>query len=104
MGSQVQAPVFAAGPLGQPDIGYTPDHERYLARRKRRIATETLTKSLPPGFPERLESELVWDGNDLAGKYNWNYVLNDADVAEIKQALAHFKCQCHPSVPLNFSE
>ncbi|GJD03995.1 taurine catabolism dioxygenase TauD [Colletotrichum higginsianum] len=86
----VQAPTLP-GPPGQPDIAYTPSHDNYLARIKRRQEKEKLEKTLPEGFPQRLESKLVWDGNTLAQHYNWNYVLTDADKKEIDEALNHFK-------------
>ncbi|KAK5662267.1 hypothetical protein OQA88_8172 [Cercophora sp. LCS_1] len=79
------------GPPGQPDIGYLPDHDKYLARIKRRRETEALPKTLPPGFPSRIESDLVWDGNDLHETYDWNYRLTPLDISEIEAALAHFK-------------
>lgn len=88
----VQAPTLP-GPPGQPDIAYTPSHDNYLARIKRRQEKEKLEKTLPEGFPQRLESKLVWDGNTLAQHYNWNYVLTDADKKEIDEALNHFKCR-----------
>ncbi len=87
----VQAPS-RAGPPGQPDIGYAPDHDKYLARIKKRRETEQLDKSLPLGFPSKLASELVWDGNTLAENYDWNYVLTAADIEEIERALGLFKC------------
>ncbi|KAK1783378.1 hypothetical protein QBC45DRAFT_447768 [Copromyces sp. CBS 386.78] len=76
--SAVQVP--ASGPVGQPDIGCTPDHDKYLER-----------ESLPPGFPHRLYSDLVWDGNSLAETYDWNYRLTEEDINEIEAALRHFK-------------
>ncbi|KAK1672743.1 TfdA family taurine catabolism dioxygenase TauD [Colletotrichum godetiae] len=85
----VQAP-FHAGPPGQPDIGYAPNHDSFAARTKRRQELETLEKSLPVGFPQKLESKLVWDGNTLAEHYDWNYVLTDADKKEIDDALGYF--------------
>lgn len=93
----VQVPP-RAGPEGQPDIDYTPDHIKYLARVTRRQA-EGLDKSLPPGFPQKLHSDLVWDGNNLAEHYNWNYILTEADLDEIEAALEHFKCTVGPLVP-----
>jgi hypothetical protein len=81
-----------SGPLGQPDIDYAPDYQKYQTRRQRRLSTEKLDESLPPGFPERLESDLVWDGTDIAPRYNWVYELNDDEVQEIESALVHFKC------------
>lgn len=89
---QTQPPV-PTGPLGQPDIAYTPNFDSYQARVKRRQETEKLDKSLPQGFPQKLVSDLVWDGRDLADKYDWNYVLAEADLKEIDDALKHFKCK-----------
>ncbi|CCC09604.1 hypothetical protein SMACR_03635 [Sordaria macrospora] len=87
----VAVQIPASGPVGQPDIGYTPDHDKYLERVKRRRETEKLEKSLPPGFPQRLDSDLVWDGNTLAETYDWNYRLTEEDINEIESALRHFK-------------
>ncbi|KAF6829600.1 TfdA family Taurine catabolism dioxygenase [Colletotrichum musicola] len=86
----VQAPSLP-GPPGQPDIGYTPNHDNYLARVKRRHEQEKLENTLPEGFPQKLESQLVWDGNTLAEDYDWNYVLTEADKKEVDDALRHFK-------------
>ncbi len=79
------------GPPGQPDIDYTPDYDKYLARTKRRTETEHLKETLPPGFPLRLSSDLVWDGNDIHEKYDWNYQLTDENLGELEAALAYFK-------------
>ena len=86
------AQVLRPGPPGQPDIDYTPNLDKYFARTKRRAQTEKLEQSLPPGFPRRLESKLVWDGSDIGSKYNWTYELNEDEVKEIEAALTHFKC------------
>ncbi|KAL2015468.1 hypothetical protein VTK56DRAFT_5393 [Thermocarpiscus australiensis] len=80
-----------SGPPGQPDIGYSPDHSKYLERIKRRKETERLADTLPPGFPQQLKSDLVWDGNDLAERYDWNYHLTKEDLEEIESALRYFK-------------
>lgn len=82
-----------SAPPGQPDIGYTPDLDKYLARAKRRTTTESLSKSLPPGFPARLESDLVWDGDTVKRSYDWIYELNTAELEDIENALRHFKCK-----------
>ncbi|KAM7191607.1 hypothetical protein V8F20_009214 [Naviculisporaceae sp. PSN 640] len=90
MAASVQS-LPRTGPIGQPDIGYTPNHEKYLARAKFRRESEHLATSLPPGFPSRLDSKLVWDGNTLAEEYDWNYHLSPGDLQEIDSALQHFK-------------
>ncbi|KAF2854731.1 Clavaminate synthase-like protein [Plenodomus tracheiphilus IPT5] len=75
----------------QPDIGYTPDYDKYLARTKKRIENEKLNNTLPPGFPEKLESDLVWDNTDIASRFDWTYALTPEDLLEIESALQHFK-------------
>jgi hypothetical protein len=55
----------------QPDIHYKPDFEKYQARTKVRLQTEPLKQtSLPSGFPQQLVSDLVWEGEGLADKYD----------------------------------
>ncbi|KAF2832309.1 Clavaminate synthase-like protein [Ophiobolus disseminans] len=75
----------------QPDIGYTPDLNKYQARVKRRLATENLATTLPPNFPKALESDLVWDNTDVAARYNWTYKLSASNLEELETALQHFK-------------
>lgn len=90
MAASVQS-SFRPGPVGQPDIEYTPDYDKYLSRVKFRQENETLDKTLPPRFPSKLDSELVWDGNNLAERYDWNYKLGTKDLVEIDAALQYFK-------------
>ncbi|KAL2851868.1 hypothetical protein BJY01DRAFT_244801 [Aspergillus pseudoustus] len=84
-------PPIPVGPVGQPDIQYLPDPIKYAARTKRRVQTGDLPKTLPEGFPQKLESDLVWHGTNLAEVYNWNYHLTTEDIEEIEAALKHFK-------------
>ena len=86
------AQVMRPNPPGQPDINYTPDLTKHIARTKRRTESEKLETTLPPGFPRRLKSKLVWDGSDIGSKFSWVYELNDNEVQEIEAALVHFKC------------
>lgn len=76
----------------QPDIEYAPNIDKWRARTQRRLQTETLTKELPEGFPKKLESDLVWEGEGLKERYDWTYELNEAELEEIEAALKHFKC------------
>lgn len=82
-----------AGPPGQPNIGYTPDLDNYLARVKRRLGTESLPKSLPAGFPEQLKSDLVWTGEEVEKSYNWVQELTEDELEDIENGLLHFKCR-----------
>ncbi|GMF80405.1 unnamed protein product [Aspergillus oryzae] len=77
--------------LVQPDIQYHPDYEKYTARKARRQATEQLSKTLPDGFPQKLDSPLVWEGKDVEKRDDWIYRLNDAHREEIDAALKSFQ-------------
>ncbi|KAI1354611.1 TfdA family taurine catabolism dioxygenase TauD [Xylaria sp. FL0043] len=81
----------APTPPGQPDISYHPSYEKWQARATRRQQEGNLQKSLPKGFPQKLNGDLVWEGETVANKYNWTYVLSPEHLAEIDQAVAHFK-------------
>ncbi|KAF1846002.1 Clavaminate synthase-like protein [Cucurbitaria berberidis CBS 394.84] len=85
----------------QPDIGYTPDFDKYIARVKKNLATKSLDKSLPPGFPSKLESNLVWDNTDIASRFDWAYQLSTSDLDELEAALQHFKSLGKPLGYLN---
>jgi len=87
------AAVDIAGPPGQPDIGYTPDLDKYLARVQQRLATEKLEKTLPTGFPTKLQSDLVWDAQKIESSYNWTYELNAEELEDIENGLKHFQCK-----------
>lgn len=91
------AQVIRPGPPGQPGIDYTPNLDNYLSRVARRKETEELENELPAGFPKQLQSDLVWDGKDIAEKYDFTYELNASQLEEIEAALEHFKCS-----PLTF--
>lgn len=77
----------------QPDIAYAPDFTKYQARTKKRLASEKLhEQSLPAGFPTKLEGDFVWDGDSVKEAYEWVHKLTDIEIAEIEDALKHFKC------------
>ncbi len=75
----------------QPNIAYQPDLESYQNRTKERLATESLSKELPDGFPAELRSPLVWKGSDFGERQDFVTVLAADDLEEIKEALRHFK-------------
>ena len=81
----------ARPPKGQPDIHYPPDYNKWQARAARRVAEGNLPTMVPEGFPEQLSGDVVWTGATLAETYDWTYVLSEEQLAEIEQALAHFK-------------
>ena len=75
----------------QPDIEYAPIRQKWLDRIERRLNTEKLSTEMPKGFPKRLDSDLVWDGQKLPATYDWTYQLSSEDLEEIKQAVAYFR-------------
>lgn len=83
----------ARAPPGQPDIAYAPDRRKWEARTARRLAEGNLRTTLPQGFPQQLQGDLVWDGANLAESYDWTYVLNTEQLSEIDAAVKHFKCE-----------
>ncbi|KAL1612590.1 hypothetical protein SLS60_000819 [Paraconiothyrium brasiliense] len=87
--------------LGQPDIDYAPNYEKWQARAARRLAAGGLETKVPNGFPEKMEGKLVWDGKTLAGAYDWTYVLKDEQLAEIDEAVAYFQALDLPLSHIN---
>ena len=75
----------------QPDIAYQPDFAKYNARTKWRLEIEKPSRDLPPGFPKKLSSPLVWRGSELTNEEDWTLILVEKDLAEINSAVAHFK-------------
>ncbi|MCJ1459017.1 hypothetical protein MMC28_009394 [Mycoblastus sanguinarius] len=81
----------------QPDISYAPNPEKYALRTQHRVETEKLhLTGLPIGFPRKLVSTLVWEGQDLAREYNSVYALSKQQVAEVESALGLFKSLKRP--------
>ncbi len=58
----------------QPDIEYHPNEAKWKARTARRLAEDpALVKTpLPAGFPQKLDSPLVWEGKDWKDPETWN--------------------------------
>ncbi|KAF9474998.1 Clavaminate synthase-like protein [Pholiota conissans] len=77
----------------QPDIAYLPDEAKYKARTARRLAENPdLPKTpLPAGFPQKLESPLVWEGKDWTDATQWEHDLSAEQLKEIDDAVKHFK-------------
>jgi hypothetical protein len=101
LGLVVSTTPAAQPPPGQPDISYHPDWDKYQARVARRTQTENLPKTLPEGFPKELKGDLVWEGESLAQKYDWTFVFSATQLAEIDNAVIHFKCKL-PAAPISF--
>ncbi|KAG6836311.1 hypothetical protein H0H93_009231 [Arthromyces matolae] len=85
-------PLGTVSQPSQPDISYHPNCENWHARTARRLKEDpSLPKTeLPPGFPKRLESPLVWEGQDWKSEKQWVYELNEAELKEIDDAVRYF--------------
>lgn len=76
---------------GGPDIDWVPSFENFMARVGRLSKTQHVrTMALPPGFPERIEAPRAWAGQEFSEK-SYIYVLSEAEVKEIEEALDYFK-------------
>jgi hypothetical protein len=95
------ATLTLPGPLGQPDIAYTPNLETYQARVKRRQESEDLPKALPDGFPQKLQSSLVWNGSTISQEYEWSYQLNQEELRELDNAVKQYKESGKPLGDIN---
>ena len=88
----IQAAAAAAVP--GPDIQWQPSYESYLRRAAALKAAAgrpgRAKKTLPEGYPQRVEKPWVWSGGEMSAD---RYVvwLSENDVAQIEEALGFFK-------------
>ena len=75
----------------QPDISYHPDLEKYQLRREQVIAQLPAVTGLPPFFPQELQGPLVWEGKEFTDERDWTFLLTEAQLKEIDNALVSFK-------------
>jgi hypothetical protein len=82
-----------------PDIEYAPDAEKWKARTSRRLEEDPSLPDvpLPEGFPEKLDSPLVWEGKDWKDEKEWVYDLSTDQLEEIDSAVKHFHGVLPPS-------
>jgi len=74
----------------QADIGYDVDESAFQRRSEAHLAAGGLPKSVPEGWPARLEGALVWSAHDFQDENEYVYFLTTADKAEIREALEYF--------------
>ncbi|KAL0576214.1 hypothetical protein V5O48_005781 [Marasmius crinis-equi] len=87
----------------QPDISYHPDEKKFRERTARRLAENpSLPETpLPPGYPKKVESPIVWEGKDWTSEDQWVYRLSPEELKEIDEGLAHFKGLDKPMGSIN---
>lgn len=86
-------PHLQGGRARQPDISYHPNEDKWKKRTEGRLRENPslLSETLPEGFPEKLESPLVWEGKDWTSEEQWVYNLSKEELEEIDAALKHFR-------------
>ena len=95
------------GPPGyarsQPDISYHPDREKWQKRTAQRLSEEPNLTSvpLPKGFPNKVDSPLVWEGKDWKNEAQCVFTLTREHLQEIDDAVKHFRGE--PLLHSNFS-
>ena len=80
---------------GYGGLEYLPSLGTHLARQKKLAelhGTYPHSHSLPAGFPERCQSDMVWDGTDMA-EGEGIIMLTEFHVEEIDHALHFFQGQ-----------
>ena len=77
-----------------PELDYFPNLGAFKARRDSRLQSTIIDNTLHAGFPEKLESTLVWEPQDLKNeKAEWIHVFSEAEIEEIDTALRKFQGQ-----------
>jgi len=77
-----------------PELDYFPNLGAFKARRDSRLQSTIIDNTLHAGFPENLESTLVWEPQDLKNeKAEWIHVFSEAEIEEIDTALRKFQGQ-----------
>lgn len=95
--------VIPTSAEAQPDIAYHPDEAKWRARTARRLTEDpTLpTQPLPEGFPQQVDSPIVWEGKDFIDEDQWIVNLTENQLHEIDGALRHFQSLNKPLGHIN---
>ena len=84
----------------QTRLSYYPNYEEYTARKCRHLQNDQKQKSLPCGFPEQLNSNMVWERDNFSlSEHECDdgtdciLVLNESQLSEIYAAVKFFQCK-----------
>lgn len=84
-------------------IPYYPNREQYEVRLQYHLQKPAVAGSLPYGFPEKLNSEMVWEGQNVSfdkpgvdGGAPYLVTLNNTQLVEIEAALRYFQSGYRP--------
>ncbi|KAJ5947176.1 hypothetical protein N7466_000191 [Penicillium verhagenii] len=83
-------------------VPYFPDRNEYETRILGHLPKEAVERSLPHGFPQKLTSDMAWEGMDISMDHpagdetSYLLVLNDVQLNEIHAALRHFQRLSQP--------
>lgn len=94
-------PAPAPGDIPRPDISWFPDRKVFLNRVEAlKLLYPDRPTTVPAGWPTQLNMARAWSGSDFSddGK---EYIVqfDQADLAEIDEALVHFKCMSTSNFP-----
>lgn len=89
---KIDGPPASAYPWSQPDITYHPDREKWQKRTTQRLSEDPnlISVPLPEGFPNEIDSPLVWEGKDWKNEAQWVFTLSREHLREIDDAVKHF--------------
>jgi len=108
--SNIKLDESSAYARSQPDISYHPDREKWQKRAAQRLSEDpTLTSiPLPEGFPNKIDSPLVWEGKDWKNEAQWVFTLTREHLQEVDDAVKHFHRESldllHLSPPFDYTQ
>ncbi|KAK2754355.1 hypothetical protein FQN54_006999 [Arachnomyces sp. PD_36] len=84
-------------------LSYYPNREEYTVRAAHRLECDPIDRALPEGFPQQLESKMVWDGESFFLEEHRRsdgtecvLVLDGSQLLEVDAALRSFKALKKP--------
>jgi hypothetical protein len=78
--------------ISGPEIEWNPSYTTFQSRVEMLFKLQfPRPQTLPPGFPETIHAPWAWDGPDFQNDQDYIFQLKKQDVAEIEDALKHFK-------------
>jgi hypothetical protein len=91
-GPSIDSPIKPVDPVKRPNIDWYPSFSVYQERvaRLAELAADR-PSTVPEGFPEEIKGPRVWTGSDFDDPDKYLIRLSKTDLAEIKDALEHFK-------------
>ncbi|KPM45634.1 hypothetical protein AK830_g919 [Neonectria ditissima] len=87
----LQEPNFVHCQGTSADIDWVPNYEKYVKRTEARSGLPNVLKKVPNGWPEALDSPLVWTSDTFDKKDDMIFVLDEQQKQEVYDAVKQFK-------------